>query len=119
MARTKSSVAAHARHKEILKQAKGYRGARGSTFRAARQAVIRAGEYAYRDRRTRKRFFRSLWIVRINAGARRFGLSYSRMIAGMSRAGIEIDRKILAELAVSDMDAFGKIAEKAKAALTA
>jgi len=119
MSRAKNSVAAHARHKEVLKHAKGYRGARSRTFRAARQAVIRAGEYAYRDRRGRKRFFRGLWIVRINAAARQFGLSYSRLIAGMARAGIEIDRKVLAELAVSDPDAFGKIAEKAKAALAA
>ena len=118
MPRAKNSVAAHARHKKILKQAKGYRGARGKVFRVAKQAVIRAGEYAYRDRRQRRRAFRSLWIVRINAAARTFGLSYSRMIEGLAKADIELDRKILAELAVRDPDAFGKIAEKAKAALT-
>ena len=118
MPRAKNSVAAHARHKKILKRAKGYRGARSRVFRVAKQAVVRAGEYAYRDRRQRKRAFRSLWIVRINAAARTCGLSYSRMVEGLSKAGVMIDRKILADLAVHDPDAFGKIAEKAKAALT-
>ena len=117
MARVKRGVVSHARHKKVLKQARGYYGARSRTFRVAKQAVIRAGQYAYRDRRQRKRQFRALWIIRINAAARSFGLSYSRMINGLSRSGVEIDRKLLAELAVNDIEAFGKIADKAKAAL--
>ena len=117
MARVKRGVVSHARHKKVLKQARGYYGARSRTFRVAKQAVIRAGQYAYRDRRQRKRQFRALWIIRINAAARSFGLSYSRLINGLSRSGVEIDRKLLAELAVNDIEAFGKIADKAKAAL--
>ena len=117
MARIKRGVASHAKHKKILKAARGYYGARSRTFKVAKQAVIRAGEYAYRDRRQRKRQFRVLWIVRINAAARLSGLSYSRLMNGLKRAGIEIDRKMLSELAVHDLEAFSKIAEKAKAAL--
>ena len=117
MSRAKNSVAAHARHKEVLKRAKGYRGARSRTFRAARQAVIRAGEYAYRDRRRRKREFRALWIIRINAAARQAGLSYSRLMSGLRKADIALDRKSLADLAVHDPGAFSALAEKAKASL--
>lgn len=119
MPRVKRGVTAHARHKKVLKKAKGYYGARKNVYRVAKQAVTRAGQYAYRDRRQRKRQFRGLWIVRINAAARQFGLSYSRMIDGLNKSGIEIDRKVLADLAVYDIEAFGQIAEKAKAALTA
>jgi large subunit ribosomal protein L20 len=118
MSRVKRGVTAHARHKKIRAKAKGYYGARKNTFRAAKQAVTRAGQYAYRDRRQRKRQFRALWIVRINAAARQFGLSYSRLIDGMNKASIEIDRKVLADLAVNDLAAFGQIADKAKAVLT-
>jgi len=117
MARVKRGVVARARHKKVLKQAKGYYGARRKVFRVAKQAVIKAGQYAYRDRRTRKRQFRRLWIVRINAAARQFGLSYSRFMDGLNKAGIEIDRKVLADLAVHDIAAFGVLAEKAKASL--
>jgi large subunit ribosomal protein L20 len=117
MPRVKRGVQAHARHKKVLKQAKGYYGARSKVFRVAKQAVTKAGQYAYRDRRQKKRQFRALWIVRINAAARQFDLSYSRMIDGLNKAGIEIDRKVLADLAVHDIAAFGQIAEKAKAAL--
>ncbi|MEJ2058883.1 MAG: 50S ribosomal protein L20 [Gammaproteobacteria bacterium] len=117
MPRVKRGVTAHARHKKVLKKAKGYYGARSRVFRVANQAVTKAGQYAYRDRRQRKRQFRGLWIVRINAAARQFGLSYSRLIDGMNKSGIEIDRKILADLAVHDIAAFGQIADKAKAAL--
>ncbi|MGQ0658062.1 MAG: 50S ribosomal protein L20 [Chromatiales bacterium] len=117
MARVKRGVTARARHKKILAQAKGYRGFRRSIIRVAKQAVTRAGQYAYRDRKVRKREFRALWITRINAAARLFGLSYSRLIDGLSKASIEVDRKVLAELAVSDRNAFGQLAEKAKAAL--
>ena len=119
MARVKRGVTAKARHKKILTKAKGYYGARRKTFRVAKQAVIKAGQYAYRDRRQKKRQFRALWITRINAGARMYGLSYSRMIAGLNAAGIEVDRKVLADLAVHDIEAFGAIAEKAKQALAA
>ena len=119
MARVKRGVTARRRHKKILKLAKGYYGARSRTFRVAKQAVIKAGQYAYRDRRQRKRQFRALWIVRINAAARQFGLSYSRLINGLSKAQIEVDRKVLADLAVHDIKAFGAIAEKAKASLAA
>jgi len=114
MPRVKRGVTAHARHKKILKQAKGYRGARSRVFRVAKQAVIKAGQYAYRDRRQRKRDFRRLWIARINAAARECGLTYSRMINGLQKAGIEVDRKMLAELAVFNKDAFAAIANKAK-----
>jgi len=117
MARVKRGVVAKARHKKVLKQAKGYYGARRKVYRVAKQAVIKAGQYAYRDRRTRKRQFRRLWIVRINAAARQFGLSYSRFMDGLNKAGIEIDRKVLADLAVHDIAAFGALAEKAKANL--
>ena len=117
MARVKRGVVAHARHKKVLKKAKGYYGARRKVYRVAKQAVIKAGQYAYRDRRQRKRQFRRLWIVRINAAARQFGLSYSRFMDGLNKAGIEVDRKILADLAVHDIVAFGVLAEKAKASL--
>ncbi len=117
MPRVKRGVQARARHKKILKKAKGYYGARSRVYRVAKQSVIKAGQYAYRDRRQRKRQFRALWIVRINAAVREFGLSYSRFVAGMKKAGIEIDRKILADLAVEDKVAFAAIAEKAKSAL--
>ena len=119
MARVKRGVIARARHKKILKLAKGYYGARSRVFRVAKQAVIKAGQYAYRDRRQRKRQFRALWIVRINAAARQFGLSYSRLINGLAKAGITVDRKVLADIAVHDIKAFGAIAEKAKASLAA
>ena len=117
MARVKRGVVAHARHKKVLKQAKGYYGARRKVYRVAKQAVIKAGQYAYRDRRTRKRTFRSLWIVRINAAARQFDMSYSRFMDGLNKAGIEVDRKVLADLAVHDIAAFGALAEKANASL--
>jgi len=117
MARVKRGVVANARHKKVLKQAKGYYGARRKVYRVAKQAVIKAGQYAYRDRRQRKRQFRRLWIVRINAAARQFGLSYSRFMDGLNKAGIEVDRKVLADLAVHDIAAFGALAEKAKAEL--
>jgi large subunit ribosomal protein L20 len=118
MARVKRGVQAHAKHKKVLKAAKGYYGARSKVYRIAKQAVIKAGQYAYRDRRAKKRDFRALWIVRINAGARLCGLSYSRLIDGLNKAGVEVDRKMLADLAVHDMVAFGALAEKAKAALS-
>jgi len=117
MARVKRGVVARARHKKVLKQAKGYYGARRKVFRVAKQAVIKAGQYAYRDRRQRKRQFRRLWIVRINAAARQFDMSYSRFMDGLNKAGIEVDRKVLADLAVHDIAAFGALAEKAKASL--
>ena len=119
MARVKRGVQAHARHKKVMDKAKGYYGARRKVYRVAKQAVIKAGQYAYRDRRQRKRQFRALWIARINAGARENGLSYSRMINGLSKAGVEIDRKVLADLAVFDKTAFTALAEKAKASLAA
>ena len=115
MARVKRGVTARARHKKILKQAKGYYGARSRVYRVAKQAVIKAGQYAYRDRRQRKRQFRALWIMRINAAARQCGLSYSRLINGLSNANVAIDRKVLADIAVRDMDAFAEIAKIAKA----
>ena len=117
MPRVKRGVQARARHKKILKQAKGYYGARSRVFRVAKQAVIKAGQYAYRDRRQRKRQFRALWIARINAAARINGLSYSRFIAGLKKANVEIDRKVLADLAVHQQAAFAAVVEKAKAAL--
>ena len=117
MPRVKRGVTARARHKKVLKKAKGYYGARSRVYRVAAQAVTKAGQYAYRDRRQRKRQFRALWIARINAGARMFGMSYSRMIDGLKKANIALDRKVLADLAVHDIDTFGKIVEKAKAAL--
>ncbi len=117
MPRIKRGVTAHARHKKVLKKAKGYYGARSRIFRVAKQAVIKAGQYAYRDRRQRKRQFRALWIMRINAAARQCGLSYSQFINGLKQASIAIDRKILADLAVFDNVAFAAIAEKARDAL--
>ena len=116
MTRVKRGVVARRRHKKIMKQAKGYYGARSRVFRVAKQAVIKAGQYAYRDRRQRKRQCRALWIARINAAARQNGLSYSRFIAGLKQAGIEIDRKVLADLAVHEKATFAAIVEKAKAA---
>jgi large subunit ribosomal protein L20 len=117
MPRVKRGVTAKARHKKIMKLAKGYYGARSRTYRIARQAVIKAGQYAYRDRRQKKRQFRALWITRINAQARECGLSYSRLIDGLKKASIELDRKILADMAVHDKVAFAAVAEQAKAAL--
>ncbi|MCQ9326619.1 MULTISPECIES: 50S ribosomal protein L20 [Neisseria] len=117
MPRVKRGVTARARHKKVLALAKGYRGRRKNVYRVAKQAVMKAGQYAYRDRRQRKRQFRQLWIVRINAGARENGLSYSKFMNGLKRAAIEIDRKVLADLAVFDKAAFAQLVEKAKAAL--
>jgi large subunit ribosomal protein L20 len=119
MARVKRGVTAKARHKKILKKARGFSQARRRLIKTAKQAVIKAGQYAYRDRRVRKRDFRALWIARINAGARLHGLSYSRFMNGLKRAGVEIDRKILADLAVADAAAFGALAAQARAALRA
>jgi large subunit ribosomal protein L20 len=119
MARVKRGVTAGRRHKKVLAKAKGYYNARRKVYRAAKQAVIKAGQYAYRDRRAKKRDFRALWITRINAAARIHEMTYSRMIAGLRMAGIEIDRKLLADLAMHDAKAFGVIAEQAKAALKA
>ncbi len=118
MPRVKRGVTAHKRHKKILKAAKGYYGARSRVFRVAKQSVIKAGQYAYRDRRQRKRQFRALWIQRINAASRECGLSYSRFIDGLKKASVEVDRKILADIAVYDKAAFAALAEKAKAALS-
>lgn len=119
MARVKRGVTVRKRHKKVLKAARGYYGARSRTFKSAKQAVMRAGQYAYRDRKQKKRQFRALWIVRINAGARECGLSYSRLVAGLKKANIEVDRKMLAELAVYDKPAFFAIAERAKEAIAA
>ena len=118
MPRVKRGVQAHKRHKKVLDQAKGYYGARSKVYRVAKQAVIKAGQYAYRDRRQRKRQFRLLWIQRINAAARMNDLSYSKFIHGLDLAGIEVDRKMLADIAVHDMPAFNQLADKAKAALS-
>ena len=115
MPRVKRGVTARARHKKVLKLAKGYYGARSRVYRVAKQAVIKAGQYAYRDRKQKKRQFRALWIVRINAAARIYGISYSRLIIGLTKANVKIDRKVLADIAVRDIEAFGKIAEIAKA----
>ena len=117
MPRVKRGVTARARHKKVLALAKGYRGRRKNVYRVAKQAVMKAGQYAYRDRRQRNRQFRQLWIVRINAGARENGLSYSKFMNGLKRAAIELDRKVLADLAVFDKAAFAQLVEKAKAAL--
>ncbi len=117
MSRVKRGVTAHARHKKIIGKAKGYYGRRKNTFRVANQAVEKAGQYAYRDRRARKRNFRALWIQRINAAARELDLTYGRFIHGLGLAGIEVDRKVLADLAVKEPEAFKALAEKAKAAL--
>lgn len=119
MPRVKRGVVARARRKKVLKQAKGYYGQRSRSFRVAKQAVIKAGQYAYRDRRQKKRQFRSLWIVRINAQAREHGLTYGRFISGLKKAEIELDRKVLADLALNEKEAFGALAAKAKEALAA
>jgi len=119
MARVKRGVTARAAHKKVMKAAKGYYGARRKQFTTANQAVIKAGQYAYRDRRQRKRQFRRLWIARINAAARINGMTYSRFINGLSKAGIMVDRKVLSDIAIHDAAAFSAIAEKAKAALVA
>ncbi|MCF1505056.1 MULTISPECIES: 50S ribosomal protein L20 [unclassified Afifella] len=117
MARVKRGVTAHARHKKVIKQAKGYYGRRKSTFRAAKQAVEKANQYAYRDRRAKKRNFRALWIQRINAAARLNGLTYGRLIDGLTKAGIEVDRKVLSDIAIHEPEAFTALANKAKDAL--
>ncbi len=117
MSRVKRGVTSHARHKKILTQAKGYYGRRKNTIKVAKQAVVRAGQYAYRDRRARKRNFRGLWIQRINAASRAHGLTYGRFINGLSRAGIEVDRKVLADLAVHEPTAFETLVKQARAAL--
>ena len=117
MARVKRGVVARKSHKKVLKQAKGYYGARSRIFRVAKQAVIKAGQYAYRDRRVKKRNFRALWITRINAQSRALGMTYSQLIAGLKKAEIALDRRVLADLAVHDKAAFAAIVEKAKAAL--
>lgn len=119
MPRVKRGVQAHNRHKKILKLAKGYYGARSRVYRVAKQAVTKAGQYAYRDRKAKKRMFRGLWIQRINAAARECGMSYSRMINGLGLAGVEIDRRVLADLAMHEKDAFAVLAEKAKEAIAA
>ena len=119
MARVKRGVTARARHRKLLDKAKGYYNARRKVYRAAKQAVIKAGQYAYRDRRQRKRSFRALWIVRINAAARAQGLSYSRLINGLKLAGIDVDRKVLADIAVHDQEGFTALAQAAKTALPA
>jgi large subunit ribosomal protein L20 len=117
MPRVKRGVTARARHKKVLELAKGFRGRRKNVYRIAKQAVMKAGQYAYRDRRNRKRVFRRLWIARINAAARSHGVTYSRFMAGIKKASIAIDRKMLADMAVNDPAAFGSIVEKAKAQL--
>ena len=119
MARVKRGVIARRRHNKVLSRAKGYYNARRKVYRVANQAVIKAGQYAYIGRKQRKRQFRALWIARINAAARQFGLSYSRLMNGLKKAGITLDRKVLADIAVHDIAAFGAIAQKAKAALAA
>ncbi len=117
MSRVKRGVTSHARHKKVLEKAKGYRGARKNTIKVAKQAVDKAGQYAYRDRKVRKRNFRKLWITRINAGTRANGLTYGRFINGLSLAGIEVDRKVMSDLAIHEPAAFTVLVEKAKAAL--
>ncbi|MAW79707.1 MAG: 50S ribosomal protein L20 [Parvularcula sp.] len=117
MSRVKRGVTAHARHKKIIGKAKGYYGRRKNTFRVANQAVEKAGQYAYRDRRARKRNFRSLWIQRINAACRELDFTYARFIDGLTKAGVEVDRKVLADIAVHEPEAFKALADKAKAAL--
>ena len=119
MPRVKRGVTARARHKKVLALAKGFRGRRKNVYRIAKQAVMKAGQYAYRDRRAKKREFRRLWVARINAGSRALGLTYSKFIAGIKKASIEIDRKVLADMAVNDPAAFASIVEKAKAQLAA
>jgi large subunit ribosomal protein L20 len=118
MPRVKRGTVARARHKKVLKRAKGFRGRRKNVYRVAKQAVMKAGQYAYRDRRQKKRQFRALWIARINAAVRELGMSYSVFMAGLKRANIDIDRKVLADLAVADKAAFAKIASQVKASLT-
>lgn len=117
MARVKRGVTAKARHKKVLDKAKGYYGARSRIYRVAKQAVIKAGQYAFRDRRQRKRQFRALWVARINAAARLYGLSYSRLIHGLNVAQIVLDRKVLSDIAINDKDGFAKLADQAKKAL--
>lgn len=117
MSRVKRGVTARARHKKIIGKAKGYYGRRKNTFRVANQAVEKAGQYAYRDRRTRKRNFRALWIQRINAATRELGMTYGRFIDGLSKAGIEVDRKVLSDLAIHEPEAFKALVEKAQAAI--
>ena len=117
MPRVKRGVIAHARHKKVIDKAKGYRGRRGNVYRIAKNAVVKAGQYAYRDRRLRKRTFRALWIARINAAVRELGMTYSAFMNGMKKANIEIDRKVLADLAVLDKPAFAKIASQVKASV--
>jgi len=119
MPRVKRGVTARARHKKVLEKSKGYRGRRGNVYKIAKQAVMRAGQYSYRDRRRKKRDFRALWIIRINAAARSFGMTYSTLINGLKKAAIEIDRKVLADIAVFDKSAFERIASQAKAGLGA
>lgn len=119
MPRVKRGVTARARHKKVIKLAKGYRGRRGNVFRIAKQAVMKAGQYAYRDRRNKKRTFRALWIARINAACRELGVSYSVFIAGTKRASIELDRKVLADMAVHDKTGFAAVVAQAKSALAA
>lgn len=119
MSRVKRGVTAHAKHKKVLKAAKGYYGRRKNTIRVAKQAVEKAGQYAYRDRKVRKRNFRSLWIQRINAAVREHGMTYGRFIDGLNKAGIEIDRKVLSDIAIREPDAFKVLTEKAKGALAA
>lgn len=119
MPRVKRGVTARARHKKVLALAKGYRGRRNNVYRVAKEAVMKAGQYAYRDRRQRKRQFRALWIARINAAARELGLTYSRFMNGLKKAAIEVDRKVLADMAVFDKPAFAQFVEQAKSALSA
>lgn len=119
MARVKRGVVARRRHKKVLDQAKGYYGARSRVFRVAKQAVTKAGQYAYRDRRVKKRVFRALWITRINAQARELGMSYSRLVDGLKKANIEMDRRVLADLAMNDKEAFAAVVEQARSALAA
>ena len=119
MPRANRSVPARARHKKVIDAAKGYRGRRKNVYRIAKQAVMKAGQYAYRDRRVKKRVFRSLWIIRINAAARDNGITYSKLIAGLKKANIDLDRRVLASLAVNDKEAFSMIAEQAKSNLAA
>lgn len=119
MARVKRGVTKHSRHSEIVKRAKGYRGRRKNTFRIAIQAVEKAGQYAYRDRRAKKRSFRALWITRINAATRQYGMTYGRFINGLNLAGIEVDRKVMADLAVREPEAFKALVDQAEAALAA
>ena len=117
MARVKRGVVSHARHKKVLEEAKGYRGRRKNTIKVARQAVEKAGQYAYRDRKAKKRTFRALWIARINAGTRALGIPYGQFMHGLKLAGIELDRKVLSDLAIHEQAAFASLVEQAKAAL--